>query len=155
MLRDRVARPSIGVAKVAPGIVTQFLFNVAFGICYRGPRAEMVLQDVVDAFIVALPFHHGENTIGTHYEGAREGAAAKAVGHGDKLAQVGVSLAARHTVHGVHHTYALLVITVGVLQGVAAFGDGLHLVEAGIGDDLACRGEHAFHGLGARHGVGP
>ena len=108
----------------------------------------------MDAFLVAVLFKHGENTIGTHYEGAREGAAAKAVGHGDKLAHVGIVLAARHTVHGVHHADALLVVTVSVGQRVAAFGDGLHLVEAGIGDGLACRGEHALARLRTLHGVG-
>jgi len=44
------AAPSRRVTQVAPGIKAQFLLHVALAVGYRGPAAEMVLQDVVDGW---------------------------------------------------------------------------------------------------------
>ena len=153
-LRDRVARPSIGVAKVAPGIEAQFLLNVALVIGYRGPRAEVVLQDVVDGFLVVLLFYHSENAVRAYKIGERLCRSVFPIVLCNELAKAHIVLGACYITYVFHHADALLVVAVGVGQRVAAFGDGLHLVEARVRNLLGGRGEHAFHGLGTRHGVG-
>ena len=71
------------------------------------------------------------------------------------LTHAHIVLGARHVTYIFHHTDALLVVAVGVGERVAAFGDGLHLVEARVGDLLGGQGEHALGSLGTFHGMGP
>ena len=42
-----VAKPSVGVTKVAPSVVAQLLLNSAVTVCNCGPAAEVVFQDIV------------------------------------------------------------------------------------------------------------
>lgn len=44
---EPVAKPCVGVAKVAPSVETQFLLNIALRVGYRRPRTKMILQGVV------------------------------------------------------------------------------------------------------------
>jgi len=45
-----ITRPSVRVTQITPSVEGEFLLNVALAVGYRGPRAEVVLQDVVDGW---------------------------------------------------------------------------------------------------------
>ena len=53
--------PAVGVAKVAPGVETQPLLHGAAFIRYRGPRAQVVLEDVVGLVDSVAALDHGED----------------------------------------------------------------------------------------------
>lgn len=65
-----VVRPGLGIAEVAPGVVAQPLLHRALGVRYRGPRAEVVLEDVVGLVHSVAALHHGEHAVGSRDEGA-------------------------------------------------------------------------------------
>ena len=49
-LRDRIARPSVRVTQITPSVEGEFLLHRAVGVGDGGPRAKVVLQDVVDGW---------------------------------------------------------------------------------------------------------
>jgi len=150
----RAAAPCFRIPQVAPGVEGELLLHVAFIVYYRRPAAEVVLQDVVDGFLVVPLFHHGEDAKRSGKVGASLRGDSVAVVFGDVLAHSHVVLVPYRAAHSIRHADALPVVAVCVFQTVAAFMDGLHLVETGVGDGLACGGEHVRRGLGALHGMG-
>ena len=108
----------------------------------------MVFQDVMDAFLFILLLHHGKHAEGSHKVGARFLHDVLAIVFRDILAHAHIVLATYRIVHYRGHADALVVVAVGVLQRVVALGDGLHLVEAGVGESLVIRGVVVLPGLG-------
>ena len=153
-LSRRATAPCFWIPQVTPGIVAQLLLHVAFAVNYRRPAAEVVLQDVVDGFLVVPLFHHGEDAKRSGKVGASLRGDGVAVVFGEVLAHAHVVLVPYRAAHGIRHADALPVVAVGVFQTVATFMDGLHLVETSVGDGLACGGEHIRCGLSALHGMG-
>ena len=114
----------------------------------------MVFQYVVHAFLAVQLFYYGEHAIGAYKVGKRLFCGVFPIVFGDVFAHAHVVLCSCYVSYIFHHADALLVVAVCVGQRAAAFGDGLHLVEARVGDLLGGQGEHAFGGRRALHGVG-
>ena len=143
-----VAAPSLGVAKVAPCVVTQPLLRIAVLVGDGGPAPEVVLQDVIELGVPVFPLRHGEHAVGARQEGV-------AVFHGrvpvvlrHKLAVPHIALGAQRVVKVLLHEDALSVVAVRIAEAVSTLLDLVHLVEACIGDGLGRGGEDAIRGLG-------
>ena len=125
--------PAVGVAKVAPGIVTQPLLHGAAAAGDSRPAAEVVLQDVMDRVRVVRSNNDGIHTRGSSQVGqpSRSGRVPRGFRH--ILAVAHIALGADSAANVLFHKDALVVIAVGVAQAVVALLDVALLVEASVG----------------------
>lgn len=106
----------------------------------------------MDGLVFALPFnngHHPYRAVNKSVAFVRGGGA---FSHGLELATDHIALGAVCAVDVFFHEDALAVVAVGVFQRVVAFADGLHLVEAGVGEGVLA--EDVCVGFGKVDGMG-
>ena len=138
-----VVRPGVRIAQVAPSVVTQLLFHGPGAVGDGCPRAEVVLQNVVQRLRIVLFLHHGEHAVWACEERPRPGDAC--LRH--IFAHPYIVLGPHRVAHMLLHEDALLVIAVGVAKTVAAQLDLVQLVETGVGDVLYPGGEQIGQAL--------
>ena len=122
------AAPGIGIAEVAPRVKAQALLHRAFCVRYRGPRAEVVLEDVVCFVVAALRHHHGVDPCGTREVGEAILGGRGAVALGHELAVPHIALRAGEATHMLLHEDTLPVVAVSVAKAVGVFKDLLHVL---------------------------